>query len=153
MSTCLRILIVKNVTKLHVQYCWQKIDNQCLTIIVRFLTNIVNLCLTNVVNLCLTNIVNLCLTTIVKFVKHNFTHRSFGVWVLLMWVVPIQDNISLNYNPLFQGKTLWFQPCRLSTWVYLFFMFKGIYVFIYLWLHLIIYLGCLRTLGGDQATS
>ena len=109
-----------------------KIVNQCLTIIVRFLTNIVNLCLTNVINLCLTNIVNLCLTnvvnlcltpivklcltTIVKFVKHNFTHRPFDVRVLLMWVVPIQDNISLNYNLLFQGKTLWFQPRRLS-WV------------------------------------
>ena len=106
-----------------------KIVNQCLTIIVR--------CLTNIVNLCLTNVVNLCLTTIVKFAKHNFTHRPFGVWVLLMWVVPIQDNISLNYNPSFQGKTLWFQPCRLCTWVYLLFMFKGIYVFIYLWLHLI----------------
>ena len=97
-----------------------KIVNQCLTIIVRCLTNIVNLCLTNVVNLCLTNFVKLCLTTIVKlvkFVKHNFTHRLFGVWVLLMWVMLIQDNVSLNYNPLYQGKTLWFQPCRLCTWV------------------------------------
>ena len=128
--------------------------NLCLTNIMNLcLTNIVNFCLTTIVNLCLTNIVNLCLTTIVKFIKHNFTHRPFGVWVLLIWVVPIQDNISLNYNPLFQGKTLWFQPCRLCTWVYLFFMFKGIYVYIYLWLHLIIFLGCLCTLGGDQATS
>ena len=89
-----------------------KIVNQCLTIIVKCLTNIVNLCLTNFVKLCLTTIVKL-----VKFVKHNFTHRLFGVWVLLMWVVLIQDNVSLNYNPLFQGKTLWFQPCRLCTWV------------------------------------
>ena len=117
--------------------CWRKIVNQCLTIIVRFLINIVNLCLAN--------IVNLCLTTIVKFVKHNFTHRPFGVWDLLMWVVPIQDNVSLNHNPLFQGKTLWFQSCRLSTWVYSFFMFKGIYVFIYLWLHLIIFFFSLPT--------
>ena len=51
-----------------------KIVNQCLTIIVRCLTNVVNLCLSNVVNLCLITIVNL-----VKFVKHNFTHRPFGV--------------------------------------------------------------------------
>ena len=137
-------IVVKHKLTIVVKHT-RKIVNQCLTIIVRFLTNIVNLCLTNVVNL--------CLTIIVKFVKHNFTHMLFGVWVLLMWVVPIQDNISLNYNPLFQGKTLWYQLCRLFTWVYLFFMFKGIYVFIYLWLHLIIYLGCLRTLGGDQATS
>ena len=83
----------------------------------------------HIVNLYLTTIVKLCVTIIVKFVKHNFTHRPFGVWVLLMWVVPIQDNVFLNYNPLFQGKTLWFQLCRLCTWVYLFFMFKGIYVF------------------------
>ena len=102
-----------------------KIVKQCLTIIVRCLTNVVNLYLTNVVNLCLINVVNLCLTTIVKFVKHNFTYRPFGVWVLLMWVVSIQDNVSLNYNPLFQGKTLWFQPCRLCTWVYLFLYLKG----------------------------
>ena len=120
-------------------HCWRKIVNQCLTIIVRCLTNIVNLCLTNVVNLCLTNIVNLCLTTIVKlclktivkFVKHNFTHRPFGVWFLLMWVVPIQNNISLNYKPLFQGKTLWFQPCCLCTWVYLFLCLKG-YMFLFI---------------------
>ena len=55
-------------------YVLMKIVNQCLTIIVRCLTNVVNLCLSNVVNLCLTTIVNL-----VKFVKHNFTHRPFGV--------------------------------------------------------------------------
>ena len=36
---------------------------------------------------------------IVKSIKHNFTHKHFVV--LFMWVVPIQDNISLNYNPLF----------------------------------------------------
>ena len=96
---------------------WWKIINQCLIIIVRYLTN--------VVNLCLTTIVKLCLTTIVKFVKHNFTHKPFGVWVLLMWVVHIQDNVSLNYNPLFQGKTLWFQPCHLYTWVYLFLCLRG----------------------------
>ena len=139
-----------NALKIHTVY-WRKIVNQCLIIIVRCLTNIFNLCLTNVVtlslitivNLCLTSIVKLCLTIIVKFIKHNFTHTPFGIWVLLMWVVPIQDNISLNYNLLFQGMTLWFQPCCLSTWVYLllllfyFFMFIGIYVFIYLWLHLI----------------
>ena len=99
-----------------------KIVNQCLTIIVR-------LCLTNVVKLCLTNIVQLCLTNIVEFVKHNFTHRSFGLWVLLMWVVPI--HVSLNYNPLFQGKTLWFQPCCLCTWVYLFLCLRG-YMFLFI---------------------
>ena len=112
-----------------------KILNQCLTIIVRLcLTNIVNLCLTNVVKLCLKNSVKLCLTNIVKlvkFVKHNFTYRPFGVWVLLMWVVPIQNNVSLNYNPLFQGKTFWFQPCCLCTWVYLFLCLRG-YVFLFI---------------------
>ena len=104
-----------------------KIVNQCLTIIV-------NLCLTNVVKLCLKNIVKLCLTNIVKlvkFIKHNFTHRPFGVWVFLMWVVPIQNNVSLNYNSLFQGKTLWFQPCRLCTWVYLFLCLRG-FVFLFI---------------------
>ena len=107
-----------------------KIVNQCLTIIVRLcLTSVVNLCLTNVVKLCLTNIVKLCLTNIVEFVKHNFTHRSFGLWVLLMWVVPI--HVSLNYNPLFQGKTLWFQPCCLCTWVYLFLRLRG-YMFLFI---------------------
>ena len=113
-----------------------KIVNQYLTIIVSLcLTNIVNLCLTNIVNLCLTNIVKLCLTNIVKlvkFVKHNFTHRPFGVWVLLIWVVPIQDYVSLNYNPLFQGKTLWLQPCHLCTWIYLFFFWRG-YVFLFIY--------------------
>ena len=103
-----------------------KIVYQCLTIIVRCLTNVVNLCLTNVVNLCLTTIVKL-----VKFVKHNFTRRPSGIWVLLMWVVPIQDKVSLNYNPLFQGKTFWFQPCRLCTWVYLFLCLKG-YKFLFI---------------------
>ena len=38
---------------------------------------------------------------IVKSIKHNFTHKHFVV--LFMWVVPIQDNVSLNYNPLFRG--------------------------------------------------
>ena len=121
-------------------------------IVNQYLTIIVSLCLTNIVNLCL--IVKLCLTNIVKlvkFVKHNFTHRPFGVWVLLIWVVPIQENVSFNYNPLFQGKTLLI-PIMLSLYINLFiFMFKGICVFIYLWLHLIIYLDCLRTLGKDQA--
>ena len=105
---------------------WWKIVNQCLIKIVRCLTKVVNLCLTNVVNLYLTTIVEL-----VKFIKHNFTHRPFGVWVLLMWVVLIQDNVSLNYNPLFQGKTLWFQPCRLCTWVYSFLCLKG-YMFLFI---------------------
>ena len=67
----------------------------------------------------LTKIVNLYLTKIVKnyieqklldyameFIKYNFTHKPSDIWVLLMCVVPNQDNISLNYNPLFQGKTL-----------------------------------------------
>ena len=44
-----------------------------------------------------------------KFVNHNFTHRPLGIWILLKWVMPIQDNIALNYNSLFQEKTIWFQ--------------------------------------------
>ena len=99
-------------------YVLTKIVNQCLTIIVR--------CLTNVVNLCLTTIVNW-----VKFVKHNFTHRPFGVWVLLMWVVPIQNNVSLNYNPLFQGKTLWLHPCRLIHEFIYFYVLGDIYFYLF----------------------
>ena len=107
----------------------------CLTNIVKLcLTNAVKLCLTRIVKLYLTNIAKLCLTRIVKlvkFIKHNFTHRPFGVWVLLLWIVHIQDNVSLNYNLLFQGKTLWFQPRHLCTWVYLFLCLRG-FVFLFI---------------------
>ena len=52
-----------------------EIVNSCLVKIVKlYLTNSVKLCLTRIVKLCLTNIVKL-----VKFVKHNFTHRPFGL--------------------------------------------------------------------------
>ena len=43
---------------------------------------------------------------LVNFIKHNFTYMPFGEWVLLMCVMLIQDNISLNYNSLLQRKTL-----------------------------------------------
>ena len=65
----------------------------------------------------------------------------------------IQDNVSLNYNPVFQGKDPLILPTSslyISSFI---FMFKGICVFTYFWLHLIIYLGCLRSIGGDQANS
>ena len=50
---------------------------------------------------------------LVKSIEHNFTHRHLGIWVLLIQVVLIQNNVSLNYNFLFQEKTLSFQPFRL----------------------------------------
>ena len=104
---------------LHYYIIMTKIVYQCLTIIVKLcLRNAVKLYLTRIDKLCLTNVVKLSLTRIVKlvkFIKHNFTHKPLGIWVLLMWVVPIQDNVSLNYNPLFQGKTFWFHSCQFCT--------------------------------------
>ena len=50
---------------------------------------------------------------LVKSIEHNFTHRHLGIWVLLIQVVLIQNNVSLNYNFLFQEKTLSFQQFRL----------------------------------------
>ena len=58
---------------MHIHYLQPK------DIYIYMLTKIVNQCLTNIFKLRLTNIVKLCLTNIVKLVKHNFTHRPFGV--------------------------------------------------------------------------
>ena len=60
---------------MHIHYLQPK----DIYIYIYMLTKIVNQCLTNIFKLCLTNIVKLCLTNIVKLVKHNFTHRPFGV--------------------------------------------------------------------------
>ena len=106
----------------------------------------------HIVNLCLTTIVKLCVTIIVKFVKHNFTHRPFGVWVLLMWC-PFKIMYLLITIPYFKGRPF-DSNYVVSVLEFIYFLcLKGYMFFIYLWLHLIIYLGCLRTLGGDQATS
>ena len=66
------------------------------------LTKIVNLYLTKTVK---NDIKQKLLYYAIEFIKYNFTHKPSGIWVLLMCVVPIQDNIYLNYNLLFQGKT------------------------------------------------